>query len=133
MMKLIVLVLLITFGNFTAADEASVAVNCKEGFRMFTLSNNARFDICPVEDGNLDVDILSVGGSYHTCWWNAKAVKDGDRFVASGKDCSLRFTIKNGILNAKFTGGCRYYCGMRAGFRNGNYKQKDLTPSSKKQ
>jgi hypothetical protein len=123
-MKLMITILIAVFTCSVMADEPSVAYKCKDGFKQFKLSDKARFDVCPIEKDKVEVDIISVGGNYHTCWWNTKPNRDGDKYVSKESDCEVNFTINNETLQAEFIGACRNFCGARAGFRNGRYAQK---------
>ena len=123
-MKLIITILIAAFSISAIADEPSVAYNCKDGFKQFRLADKARFDVCPIDKDTLEVDIVSVGGNYHTCWWNAKLSHNDGKYSSKDNDCEVSITIQNEALNAEFVGECRYFCGARASFRNGTYEQK---------
>jgi hypothetical protein len=123
-MKKIFALILLALSITVFADEPSVKYQCKSGFKSFSLHGKARFDTCPINNSTMKVDIVSSGGNYHTCWWPVTVTENNGMYIAKESDCEVNFSITGNELNAKFTGACRYFCGARAGFRNGSYTEK---------
>ncbi|MCE2026836.1 hypothetical protein [Sessilibacter corallicola] len=121
-MKVFFTALLVVVSFSAMADEPSAEYQCKENFQKFRLGDEAQFDLCPVGNNSFNIDITSVGGNYHTCWWNTKSYWDGEKHVAKEGNCEVNFLIQEDTLHAKFTGDCRSYCGFRARLRDGTYE-----------
>ena len=123
-MKTIVGILSVVLSFQALSDEASLRYKCNAGFKSYALSDRARIDTCPEGKDTLRIDVTSVGGNYHTCWWPAKAKRSGDTYSTKSNDCELSFVITGKELRAEFEGSCRYYCGVRARFDSGLYVEE---------
>ncbi len=117
-MKLIILLALF----FSVNAFSDLGVSC--GNEMVTykhVSFNARFDACPAEMGNLNIYAKSVGGNYHTCNFEALAIKTGNTYAAVNDECEISFVINGNELTPKFSKKCISYCGARSIWEIGKY------------
>jgi hypothetical protein len=119
-------ILLMVFSIHAMSDEPSVRDECINGLKSYSLADTSRIDTCPAGSDSLKIDVLSVGGNYHTCWLPAVAKASGKKFSAKENDCEVIFEIIGNELTAEFKGACRSNCGARASFNNGVYIGKTI-------
>jgi len=118
MKQALILFLFFTFNSY--ADEPNVKRDCKSGYLGFS-KGSSKVHLCPNDSNGYKADFVSTGSNYHSCWLATTLEKIGSKYVSQQDSCKVEVSFSENKLKVANLKKCRNFCGMRAGFADGDY------------